>query len=143
MGCGCSTKTKTNKTANNKLESQNNQVAPSSSFTFNENSSNPKILDFIVKNFIKIASFSLALLFLPIIMLAVIWFMFQLLVLNQEIDMRKVVTTLSSKIRRFNDDYDDEDEYDEDEYDDEEDYYDEENYEALDVEEITPSQSNK
>jgi hypothetical protein len=64
-------------------------------------------------------------------MIAVVWFMFELLVLNQEIDMKKIVMVLTSKLKRFNDDgYDDD--YDE-EYDEEEEY------EMLDVDDITPS----
>jgi hypothetical protein len=64
-------------------------------------------------------------------MLAVIWFMFELLMLNKEVDMKKIVTVLSSKIKPFNEDYEDY-EYEED------DEFTEENYEMLDVEEITP-----
>jgi hypothetical protein len=80
---------------------------------------------------LRIIAFSLGLLFLPIIMLAVIWFMFELLMLNKEVDMKKIVTVLSSKIKPFNEDYEDY-EYEED------DEFTEENYEMLDVEEITP-----
>ena len=87
----------------------------------------------LVKNktniFLRIIAFSLGLLLLPIIMIAVIWFMFELLMLNKEIDMKKIVNVMTSKIKPFNeedDDYDDEDDYDEDDY------------EMIDVEEITP-----
>jgi hypothetical protein len=66
-------------------------------------------------------------------MIAVIWFMFQLFFLNKEIDMKKILNVLSSKIKPFNEGYETEDDY-EDEEDDE---FTEE-YEMIDVEDITP-----
>jgi ATP-dependent Zn protease len=85
-------------------------------------------------NFIlRLISFLIGLIFLPVIMVAVIWFMFDLLMLNKEIDMQKIVMVLTSKIKPFNED--DDFSYDENDEDDE---FTEENYEILDVEEITP-----
>jgi len=81
---------------------------------------------------LRILAFSLGLLFLPIIMMGVIWFMFELLMLNKEIDMKKIANIMTSKIKPFNEDYEKED--DDDDYDE----FTEENYEMLDVEEITP-----
>lgn len=82
---------------------------------------------------LRIFAFTLGLLLLPIIMMAVIWFMFELLMLNKEIDMKKIANIMTSKIKPFNEDY--EDDYEEEDDDDE---FTEENYEMLDVEEITP-----
>jgi hypothetical protein len=127
MGCGC--KTKTNKS----FETEEKQTIKA--FDFEYQNKEGQNSNFIVKNLIKIVSFSIALLLLPIIMIAVVWFMFELLVLNQEIDMKKIVTVLTSKLKRFNDDDGYDDEYDND-YDEE---YDDENYEMLDVDDITPS----
>jgi hypothetical protein len=69
-------------------------------------------------------------------MIAIIWFMFELFLLNKEIDMKKIVTVLSSKIRPFNEGY--EEEYEDDDDDDDDDEFNEENYEMVDVEDITP-----
>lgn len=126
MACGCKTKT------NNSFETEQKQTIKA--FDFEHQNKKGRKSNFIIKNLIKIVSFSIALLLLPIIMIAITWFMFEILVLNQEIDMKKIVMVLTSKLKRFNDDgYDDE--YDND-YDEE---YDEENYEMLDVDDITPS----
>lgn len=133
MGCGCNTKIKK---TNDKETQQYEVLETGKSFNFNEKNVELPVLDFIVKNLIKIVGFTLSLLLLPIIMIAVIWFLFQLLVLNQEIDMKKIFTAVTSKLRRFNEDYEDELEDDED---DEDEIYDEEHYETLDVEDITPS----
>jgi hypothetical protein len=55
--------------------------------------------------------------------------------LNKEIDMKKIVRVMSSKIKPFNEGYEEED----DDYDDDEDdEFIEENYEMVDVEDITP-----
>lgn len=99
----------------------------------NQKSSN-NILTKSKTNFLlRVLAFSLGLILLPVIMGAVIWFMFELLMLNKEIDMKKIVNVMTSKIKPFNEE---EDEYDEE--DDDEDVFTEENYEMLDVEEITP-----
>jgi hypothetical protein len=127
MACGCKTKT------NKGFETEEKQTIKPFDFEY-QNKGNQNS-NFIIKNLIKIVSFSIALLLLPIIMIVIVWFMFDILVLNQEIDMKKIVTVLTSKLKRFNDDYGYDDEYDE-EYAEE---YDEENYEMLDVDDITPS----
>jgi ATP-dependent Zn protease len=90
--------------------------------------------------FIKILAFAFMMLLLPIIMLAIIWFIFELIVLNKEIDMKKIVMFLSSKIKPFNEGYV---EFEEEDEDDEDDELTEENYEMIDVENITPYQVNK
>lgn len=116
MSCGCKT---------NSFKSSKSDVFPKE---LNVNITN-SFSNFLVK----ILAFSLMMLLLPVIMLAIIWFIFELIMLNKEIDMKKVVRVLSSKIKPFNEDY----EQDDDE-EDEEDEFTEENYEMVDVEDITP-----
>jgi hypothetical protein len=139
MGCGCKTNSSDKSeqiSFNDKsLGSKNNENLETNLET---NKPNP-----IVNYLFKIIGFFIGLLFLPIIVLAIIWFMFQLLVLNGDVDMKRIVLVLSSKLKRFNESnvdgiyYGDDDDDDDEEYDDEEEY-DEENYEMLDVEDITP-----
>lgn len=131
--CGCKNNKSINLNFNNSFETEQNKTIKA--FDFEYQSKGGQNSNFIIKNLIKIVSFSIALLLLPIIMIVIVWFMFDILVLNQEIDMKKIVTVLTSKLKRFNDDYGYDDEYDE-EYAEE---YDEENYEMLDVDDITPS----
>lgn len=116
MGCGCKAEVKEESNLNNYNLNKNNNIKSGYSM-------------FLVR----ILAFILSLFLLPIIMVAIVWFMFELFLLNKEIDMKKIVTVLSSKIKPFNEGY--EDEY-EDEYDDDE--FNEENYEMVDVEDITP-----
>jgi ATP-dependent Zn protease len=114
MGCGCKT---------------NNNYEPNS-----EGSNNNKKKSFS-NILIRLLAFMLIMVFLPIIIIAIIWFVFELVMLNKEIDMKKFINVMSSKIKPFNEDY----EYNNDEDDDEDDdEFTEENYEMVDVEEITP-----
>ena len=121
MGCGCKTNTKyeSNYDSSNKRPNNNKITSGYSIFL------------------IRVLAFILSLFLLPIIMIAIIWFMFELFLLNKEIDMKKIVTVLSSKIRPFNEGY--EEEYDDDDYEnDDDDEFNEENYEMVGVEDITP-----
>lgn len=52
---------------------------------------NEKIVSKITKYFAKIIGFFIGLALTPFIMLAIIWFMFDTIVLNKDIDLRKVV----------------------------------------------------
>jgi len=113
MSCGCKTNVK---------------YEPNSK---GSNNSNNKKINGFSNIFIKILSFCFMMLLLPIIMLAIIWFIFELIVLNKEIDMKKVLMVLSSKIKPLNEGY-------ENDEDDEDDEFTEENYEMVDVEDITP-----
>ncbi len=115
MSCGCKTNTKT----------QTNEQ--SSTLNINRNIKNGYSL-FLVR----VLAFTLSLFLLPIIMIAIVWFMFELFFLNKEIDMKKILQVLSSKIKPFNEGY--EAEYEEDEDDE----FTEEDYEMIDVEDITP-----
>jgi hypothetical protein len=132
MGCGC----KTNIT--NKYE-QTSFNYESIGLKNNENLETKKP-NKIINYLFKLIGFFMGLLLLPIIVLAIIWFMFQLLVLNQEVNMKRIVLVLSSKLKRFNESNIDEIYYGDDDYEDEDDEeeFDEENYEMLDVEDITP-----
>jgi phosphopantothenoylcysteine synthetase/decarboxylase len=113
MGCGC-------KTGNN--------YEPNS-----EGSNNEEKRGF--SNIIlRLLAFMLMMVFLPIIMIAIIWFIFELVILNKEIDMKKIVRVMSSKIKPFNEDYEDDED---DDYDDDDEFT-EENYEMVDVEDVTP-----
>jgi ATP-dependent Zn protease len=117
MGCGCKT---------------NNEYKSSSE---NYKNLNNKRINGFSNIILKILAFSFMMILLPIIMLAIIWFIFELIILNKEIDMKKITMILTSKIKPFNEGYD---EYD-DEYDDDDDEdYDEEDYEMIGVDDLTP-----
>lgn len=120
MGCGC----KTNSFKDTNSNNLNNKPKDKSGNSFSN------IL-------VKILAFSLMMLLLPFIMLVIIWFVFDLIILNREIDMKKIIRVLSSKIKPFNEGYE-ENNYDDYEDEDEEDEFTEENYESVDVEDITP-----
>lgn len=121
MSCGCKSK----KIVENGVKIK--------SFNFNETKVSKSKLNFLIKNIFKLLSFFIALLLLPIIIIAIIWFMFELLVLNQEIDMKKILILLSSKLKGFNiENIESEDDESEDDV----------MYEMLDVEDITPNTNN-
>ena len=138
MGCGC----KTNSSDKFELTSFNDKSLDSNNNENLETNLETNKPNNIINYLFKLIGFFMGLLLLPIIVLAIIWFMFQLLVLNQEVDMKRIVLVLSSKLKRFNESnideiyYGDDDDDEEEEYDEEE--YDEENYEMLDVDDITP-----
>jgi hypothetical protein len=119
MGCGC----KTNEKYESKYDSSIKR--PDKNITYG-----------ISNVILRVIAFTLMMGLLPIIMLAVIWFTFELLILNKEIDMKKVVRVLSSKIKPFNEGYE-EDEDEDDDYEDD-DEFNEENYEMVEVDDITP-----
>ncbi len=59
---------------------------------------------------LKIIAFLLGLVLLPIIMVVIVWFMFNTLVLNKETDLKPLLKKLGEK---FSDNYDDDDDDDE------------------------------
>jgi hypothetical protein len=119
MGCGC-------KTDGNQVPNLDGSIdMPNDNVNYGISNVILRVLAFILMMFT-----------LPIIMLAVIWFIFELLILNKQINMKKIVKVLSSKLKPFNEGYED-DEEDYDDYEDE-DEFNEENYEMIDVEDITP-----
>jgi hypothetical protein len=126
MGCGCSAKK-----VNKEKELSDYVFHDSSSFS-KDNNLKESIFSKIMFQTLKIIAFLFMLLFIPIIMVAVVWFIFNIVVLNKDVNIKRIVTVLASKLKRFNED--EFDTYDEDDYD--EDDYDEENYELIDVEEI-------
>lgn len=123
MGCGCKN-TKNDSNESNKMVrswSESNKTAN------------------VIKYGFKIFGFLIGLLTLPFIVLAIIWFMFDLIVLNREVDIAKLTRVLATKIKFANDnahleedDDDDDDEY----YEDDE--FDENDYITVDVEDISP-----
>jgi ATP-dependent Zn protease len=116
MGCGCKT---------------DNNYEPNSEGSNNEEKRG------VTNILVRLLAFILMMVFLPIIMIAIIWFIFELIMLNKEIDMKKIVKVLSSKIKPFNEGYEEDDDDYEDDDDDDNDFT-EENYEMVDVEDITP-----
>jgi len=74
--------------------------------------------------------FLLGLAFLPIINIAIIWFMFNIIVLNKEFNVKDIVFQILGNVLKKKDDDDDDDD---DEFED----YDEDDVELLDAEEIT------
>ena len=123
MGCGCKT--------NSKYESN---------YDSSIKRPDKKITYGISNVILRVIAFTLMMALLPIIMLAVIWFIFELLILNKEIDMKRIVKVLSSKIKPFNEGY--EEDEDDDDYEDD-DEFNEENYEMVEVDDITPVTTTK
>jgi hypothetical protein len=68
-------------------------------------------------------------------MLVIAWFLFDTIVLNKNVDLGRLVNVVANNIKKFNEEYDEDEEYDEE--DDEDEEYDEEDYIALNVEDIT------
>jgi len=99
MGCGCKN------TKNDSIESVKTARSWSES---NKTTS-------VIKYGFKIFGFLIALLTLPFIVLAIIWFMFDLIVLNREVDIAKLTKVLATKIKFANDTNNSEDEDYEDE----------------------------
>jgi hypothetical protein len=128
MGCGCTKNGKYEPILDNSIDNLNNGENKT---TF---SGSTNII-------LRILAFILMLGTLPIIMVAIIWFMFELLILNKEMDMKRIVRGLTAKIKPFNEGYVENEDYDDE--DDDEDYdddveFNEENYEMVDVDDITP-----
>jgi len=71
----------------------------------------------IVKYLAKTLGFLVGMLLLPIIMLAIVWFMFDTIVLNKDIDLRLVINKFVKANKFFM--KDDDDDYDDDDDDDE------------------------
>ena len=106
----------------------------SNDFEYKEKSdNNNSVTQKITKYFFKTLAFSICLVFLPLIMLAIVWFLFDILVLNKNVDLGRIVRIVAKNIKRFNEDYDedDDDDFDED------DNFDEDDYIMLNVEDIT------
>jgi hypothetical protein len=104
----------------------------SNDFEYTEKTTNKTIFETIVKYSLKSLAFLLTLVLLPIIMIAIVWFLFDIIVLNKTVDLGRIVRVVAKNIGRFNEDDED---YDDDDDDFEE--INEEDYIALNVEDIT------
>ena len=120
MGCGCKTNAKYESNYGSSIKRPDKQITHG-----------------ISNVILRVIAFILMMALLPIIMLAVIWFIFEILILNKEIDMKKIVSVLSSKIKPFNEGYEEDYDDDDDDYEDD-DEFNEENYEMVEVDDITP-----
>ena len=116
MGCGCKTNLDTNLKGINVDEQSLQHVDEFMDDKRPKKYGTEKYFRYLF-NFI---IFSFSMLFLPIIIIAIIWVMFKFLVLNENIDIAKSVRILSHKIKFAN--YDEEDlkmiygEYNEEDY---------------------------
>lgn len=81
---------------------------------------------------LKVLAFMIGILLLPIINIAILWFMFQTIVLNRSFNVKEIVFKIMGNTIKQKDDDDDDD----DDYDDLSEY-DEDDVTLLDVEEIT------
>ena len=108
----------------------------SNNFEQTEETNNKNILENVLKYFFKSLGFIVSLILLPIIIGAVIWFLFDVIVLNKNVDLGRIVKLVAKNIKKFNEDSD---EYDDDEEDDDDEFEElnEEDYIALNVEDIT------
>ena len=97
MGCNCKTST-ISRINENGLENNNEPF-----------------FNVIVKYLAKIIGFIVAVSLIPLIMLVIIWFMFDVIVLSKQIDLTKILDKFIVKARYFNED---------DEEDDDDDYID-------------------
>lgn len=70
-----------------------------------ENTASSSNINIILKYFLKIFGFLVILISLPIINLVIIWFIFNILVLNKKTDVKPILTSLGKKFK--NDDGDD------------------------------------
>jgi hypothetical protein len=83
----------------------------------------------IIKYVLKSLAFILGIIALPIINIFIIWFMFSIIVLNKNVDIKPLLLSISEKLKNKDDD-DDDDDYNYDELTPED-------VELLDVEDIT------
>ena len=93
----------------------------------NENKNPKSVGQTVIKYTLKVLGFLILVAALPIINLYIIWFIFNMLVLNKNIDVKPILLTLGNKFKQK--DYDEDDE----EYNE----LTEDDVELLDVEDIT------
>lgn len=88
-----------------------------------------KLNSLMGKYIVKILGFFISLLFLPFILIAIVWFMFDVIVLNKNVDLKKIISRFIEVNKLF-------EKKEEDDGDD--DYpYEEEDLTLINVEEIT------
>lgn len=130
MGCNCKTGEKPNVNLASKLNSNND----------NENNVKNTKLSIVLTYTAKMIGFLVGILLLPLINIAIIWFMFRTLVLNKEVDLKLLFSRMmrSKKIKDLA--KDDEDFYDEDDDEDDDDFENltENDVIMVDVDDITP-----
>jgi len=127
MGCGCKTGEKPNVNLSSKTNNSND---------IDKNVKNKKLSIFLTYT-AKIIGFFVGVLLLPLINIAIIWFMFRTLVLNKEVDLKLLFSRMmrSKKIKDLA--KDDEDFYDEDDDDDDFENLTENDVIMVDVDDIT------
>lgn len=129
MGCSCKTGEKPNVDINSAIVNKEN----------NENVKH-KNLSLFLSYTAKLIGFFVGILLLPLINIAIIWFMFNTLVLTKEVDVKLLFSRMmrSKKLKDFSKDdedyYDDEDEEDDDEFEN----LTENDVIMVDVDDITP-----
>lgn len=106
----------------------------SDDFEYTEKTTNKTIFENILKYSFKILAFSISMVLLPIIVMAIIWFLFDIIVLNKNVDLGRIVRIVAKNINRFNEDYEEDEE---DDFEDEFEEINEDDYIALNVEDIT------
>lgn len=78
---------------------------------------NENLVATIIKYVVKFIGFLVGVALLPLIMIAIIWFMFDTIVLNKDIDLRRVINRFVKANKFFTKD-DEEDDDEEEDYDD-------------------------
>lgn len=101
-----------------------------------ENIIKEKPLQLTLKYVAKTIGFLIALALLPIIMVVIIWFMFDVIILNKNVDLRIILDKFIKHEKYFNSNYEDDDDEDDDD-DDEDEYLTEDDVVMLNVEDIT------
>jgi hypothetical protein len=105
----------------------------SNNFEYTEKTTNKTIFETILKYSFKSLAFLISLVLLPVIMIAIVWFLFDIIVLNKNVDLGRIVKIVAKNTSRFNEDYEKESEEDDDNFEE----INEEDYIALNVEDIT------
>jgi hypothetical protein len=96
----------------------------------NENKKPKSVGQTIIKYTLKVLGFLILVAALPLINLYIVWLMFNMLVLNEKIDVKPMLLSLGNKFKQKDDDDDDDDDDDYEELT-------EDNVILLDVEDIT------
>lgn len=78
----------------------------------NDNKNKKSVTQTVIKYTLKILGFLMLLVALPLINLYIIWLMFNMLILNKNIDVKPILLSLGNKFKQK----DDEDDEDDDEY---------------------------
>ena len=125
MGCGCKTKKGVDTPINN------------------ENKPKINIMANIIHYSIKLIGFGIGLILLPIIVLMIIYYMFKLIVLNKDIDIKPLFVSLSKFMKQVGKDNAKDDDEDDDDDDDDTEWeeIDPNEFELIGVDDITNKES--